>query len=128
MAVDAKVTQTAFGADALAAQVRCERTYHAFARSIGPAGAHALLNRALSKAMERHPALKCVRIEGMSELGIRGVSEMTQLHGDHTATVALQAVLDSFLASLSNLIGADLVARLLEQAGSEPMPDQQAAP
>lgn len=107
------------GAEAYAVQAACEQTYRVVARSVGRTGAHALLTRAVGKATVVHPALANLHIEGISELGLGGVSEIVRVHGQHTTTVALEAVLESFLGSLSHLIGDDLVAKLLEQASPE---------
>jgi hypothetical protein len=114
-------------ANAFVVQTALEHTYRTVARSVGSAGSHALLSRALGKARVMHPALRNVRIEGISELGIRGVSEMSQSHGEPNATGALQAVLEGFLVLLSNLIGDDLLAQLLEQATPDSLPNQKEA-
>ena len=123
-----EVAQEEPGAGVFAAQAACEQTYRAFARSVGAAGAHMLLSRALGKTSLTHPLLKNIRIEGMSELGMRGVSDIVRNHGEHATTAALQALLETFLGLLSQLIGEDLVAKLTEQIAPDSPRRQESAP
>jgi hypothetical protein len=115
------VTHAAVQSDApdgavLAVQAACERTLRELARSLGPAGARALLTRAIAQAQDAHPVLGEIHIGNHSEPGLDGMASLIQAHGAPAVVAGLEAVLETLLGLLGRLIGHDMVARLVEQS------------
>ena len=101
---------------ALAAYAACERTYQELTRSVGVAGAHALLLRAIALTSAEHPFLRAIRIDRHAEPGLDGVPDAVRTYGAPAVARGLEAALETLLELLGRLIGDDMVARLVEQS------------
>ena len=101
---------------ALGVQSACERIYRELGRSVGPAGAVALVTRALVGAQAEHPLLKEIRLGGQSEAALDGVAGAIQAHGAPAVVAALEALLETLLGLLGRLIGEDLVELLVDRS------------
>lgn len=115
--------------DAVAATSRVLGQLHEeLAIWFGRDGSQAVLARALDRARAGHPALLSdARLEFQGEHRRPTLSGLTELAGTHDpveVTAALVALIAAVLALLGRLIGADLVARLVQQA----WPNGSAAP
>jgi hypothetical protein len=83
-------------------------------RWFGADGAHALLSRALDRARAEQPALAHATIESRGRVRLRSLGEAT---GSIEALItALTQVVTGVLTLLARLIGADMVARVVQQA------------
>jgi hypothetical protein len=103
---------------ALAVHAAFERTYRELTRSLGPTGSYALLSRALAQSQAEHTLLKDIRVDRQSAPALGGVTALVTVHGASAVESGLQAVLETVLDLLGRLIGADMVARLVEQSTS----------
>jgi hypothetical protein len=100
---------------ALIAYHACQLTYRALARSIGVAGANALLTRARSQALKSHSVLREVRIDDGEDDGLARIKTVIEKHGSAEAAAGLEALLEVLLTLLGRFVGIDLVARLVAQ-------------
>jgi hypothetical protein len=103
---------------ALIAFSACELTYRALARSIGVAGANALLARARSQTLKTHPMLRDIRIDQSEGDGLTGMRAVIEEHGSADAAAGLEALLEVLLTLLGRFVGIDLVARLVAQGAT----------
>jgi hypothetical protein len=103
---------------ALIAFVACELAYRALARSIGVAGADALLARARAQTLRAHPVLREIRIDKGNEDGLAGIKAVVEKHGNSESAEGLVALLEVLLTLLGRFVGIDLVARLVAQGGT----------
>jgi hypothetical protein len=106
------------GSAALTAFSACAVTYRALARSIGVAGANALLARARSQTLKTHPVLRDIRIDHGEDDDLAGIKAVIEKHGSSDPAAGLQALLEVLLALLGRFVGIDLVARLVAQGGT----------
>ena len=91
----------------------CELTYRALARSIGAAGAGALLSRARSQSTREHPSLRDLPIDGREGRDLALITAAIDKHGSAEAAAALEALLEVMLTLLGRFVGIDLVMRLV---------------
>lgn len=110
---------------ALAAQAACEATYRELTRRLGPAGAHALLTRALAQAQPEYPFLQGLRIGRQSEPTLDGMTAIVEAYGAPAVAAGLEAVLERLLGLLGRLIGDDMVARLVGQSAIDGTQDDE---
>ena len=101
---------------ALTAFSACEVTYRALARSIGGAGANALLARARAQTLKTHPVLREIRIDQGEDDGLSGINAVIEKHGSSDSAAGLEALLEVLLTLLGRFVGTDLVARLVAQS------------
>lgn len=101
--------------DATAMVAACDRLSVEFSRWLGVRGYEALLSRTLVANRLAHPALELIRYE-QSDSGLKGVDESIEHRGAEATARALEALLESVLSLCIRLIGADLVATLVEKS------------
>jgi hypothetical protein len=101
---------------ALTAFIACELTYRALARSIGSAGANALLARARSTAIRDHPLLSDLPIDGKEDRDLDLITAAIDKHGSAEAAAGLEELLEVLLTLLGRFVGIDLVVRLVAQS------------
>lgn len=100
----------------VAAAERVLTKLHAhLARWLGADGSHAVLARALDRARPGHRALADARIEPRGERALTGLTTNAPAADVTEVSEALAAVIAAVITLLTRLIGADLVARLLQQ-------------
>jgi hypothetical protein len=102
--------QAIAGAEQVLEQLRVQ-----LARWFGADGAHALLARALDRARAEQPALASAVLESHGRVRLSSLAENS---GDslEQLTSALTLVVAAVLTLLTRLIGADMVARVVQQA------------
>ena len=81
-------------------------------RSVGDAGYHALLSRALARTEAEQPLLKHIRRSDAAGIHL-DVVPAVEGHGVVTVSAALESLLAALVDILSDLIGADMVRNLL---------------
>lgn len=113
-------------AAALAVHAASESAYRELTRSLGSAGSHALITRALAQAAAEHPVLRGIHVGRQPEPGLGGVFDAVQTHGIPAVAAGLEALLQTLLGLVGRLIGNDMVARLLESdASMETLDDEE---
>jgi hypothetical protein len=100
---------------AIAIHAACELACRQLTRSLGPAGASALLVRALAQARLTHPILTEIRVGHHSDPTLDGVDAIIRTHGAPAVVAGLDSMLETLFDLLGRLIGDDMVARLVEQ-------------
>jgi hypothetical protein len=102
--------QAIAGAEQVLEQLRVQ-----LARWFGADGAHALLARALDRARAEQPALASAVLESRGRVRLNSLATSAGDSLEHL-TASLTLVIASFLTLLTRLIGADMVARVVQQA------------
>lgn len=99
---------------AAAAERTCAALRLGLRRWIGADGYRSLLQRSLTQARAAHPAL-----EGLSCLGLDESEMLTaaQRHGADKVEAALVALVAALIDTLGRILGEELAAHLVEQAG-----------
>jgi hypothetical protein len=92
----------------------CSRVAHNLRRSVGDDGYSAVLARAFVSAQAEEPLLKDMRRTEAGGIDL-DVIEGVEGHGAEAVSTALEALLAAIVDILSELIGADMVRRLLDQ-------------
>lgn len=92
----------------------CTRVSDNLRRAVGDDGHSALLARALARTEPHHPAL--ANVHRMCDTGIclDGVAATVSSRGLPVVGAALEALLAALIETLSGLIGADMVANLVD--------------
>jgi hypothetical protein len=85
---------------------------------VGSAGCHALFARAITLSAPEHPVLKGVSQQLHPSPHLDHFAENAGEHGSEATREAATAVLASIIATLSDLIGEDIVLSLLEDSHS----------
>ena len=85
-------------------------------RWFGPYGSVALVNRALARAQEAHPALRDVTAAATPAARLAAVGDSVQRHGAAVTADGVIATLTILAEVISRLIGNDLASNLLEQS------------
>lgn len=114
LVAQAGAERNASGNAAVAAHSACERTYRALSRSVGAAGAQALLMRALKKAQGDHPILESFHVGSQNEPGLGAIAASIQSSETSEVAVGLEVVLQTMLDLLGRLVGEDMVAQLVD--------------
>jgi len=99
-----------------AARDACECVSAEFSRWVGARGYDALMSRALAETRPAHPALEQIHHQFRSEAGLTGVAESIERHGAGATAQGIAALLETILAVLGRLIGADIVVTLVEKS------------
>lgn len=102
--------QAIAGAEQVLEQLRVQ-----LARWFGADGAHALLARALDRARAEQPALASAVLESRGRVRLSSLAKSAEDSLEHL-TASLTLVVSAVITLLTRLIGADLVARVVEQA------------
>ena len=84
-------------------------------RWVGSDGCHALLNRALSRAIQSHPALSNVQVVSRSAPVFVGVEQSIESNGAMAVAAGLTTTLVGLFELLERVIGEDLIRKLAEQ-------------
>lgn len=96
----------------------CQATYRVLARSIGAAGAEALLSRALALADKEHPLLREIPFDHDEDSALAGFKATLEKHGSPATTAALEKLLELILSLLERFVGIDMVVRLVAQGAT----------
>jgi len=96
----------------------CKITYRALARSIGVEGANALLARAQSQTVKRHPLLREIGIGHRDDDDTAKIDAVVEKHGIAASAAGLEALLEVLLTLLGRFVGTDLVVRLVAQGAT----------
>jgi hypothetical protein len=104
------------GGSARAAAAACDDLYRDLSRWVGPDGCHALFVRAYVQARIDHPALEQIQLRASAEPYLDGAAESIKANGDAATAAAVESMLVALLELLARLIGADMVARLVQGA------------
>lgn len=91
------------------------RVRERLARWLGPDGSDAVFARALDRARVAHPALADVRVSALADWSISASIAAKYMHDPAAVTEALLVLMAGVLALLTQLIGGDLVDRLLHE-------------
>ncbi len=102
------------GSGTLPAARAAERACRTLARSLGVAGFHALLTRALAQAKAEHPLLGGIRVGRLADTGLGDLKPLVKAHGADATSAGLEATMSMLFTLLGRLIGQDLVPRLVE--------------
>ncbi len=81
---------------------------------MGDDGWNAMLARAFARAEVSHPALKNIRRFNEGRIHLDDVAASVEALGVAEATAAIEALLAGIVDVLSQLIGEDMVVRLIE--------------
>jgi hypothetical protein len=84
-------------------------------RWVGAVGCHALLTRALSRAVPNHRALANVQVVSHSAPVLEGVDESVEANGESAVAAGLSTTLVQLFELLGRLIGNDLTLKLAER-------------
>ena len=84
-------------------------------RWVGSDGCQALLNRALSRAIQSHPALSNIQVVSKSAPVLVGIEQSIESNGATAVTTGLTTTLVSLFELLERVIGEDLIRKLAEQ-------------
>jgi hypothetical protein len=109
-----------------AAERVCQKLSRRLSRLVSPAGAQAILSRALHLARREFPFLEGVVAGQPPELCLEGLDE--RLHGvkSSDASAGVLALLGAMLDLLVGFIGEDLTVRLVREVWPD-LPDQESA-
>lgn len=99
------------------AQVAYARTCRVLSQSLGAAGFHALLTRALSQTERDHALLTGIRVQRLPEPVLGNLPGLVAAHGASAVDAALFETLETLLGLLGRLVGEDMVARLVDHGG-----------
>jgi len=94
-----------------------ERLSHHLARLVGDLGVRTMFDRSLALTSARYPWLASAR-SSRNDASERAWSSLSTVMAQHEPAVTIEAavlVLSTFIGLLERLIGATLVARLLEE-------------
>lgn len=97
----------------LAAHRALATAYGNLTRSLGTSGPSALLSRALSHGHEAHPMLGDLGPDFLSKPEFELLPSLIERYGAPSVTAAFETVLETLLAFLGRLVGADMVERLV---------------
>jgi hypothetical protein len=103
---------------ATAMQQTLDRVSNNLRRSVGDDGYNALLARVLRATEPEHAVLLDVRRATDTDIHLDGVVASVERHGVQAVSAALEAALATLADVLAGLIGADMVASLLDHNGS----------
>lgn len=109
---------TAQSGAALAVFAACQGTYRVLARSIGTAGAEALLSRALILAEKDYPFLREIPFERDEDAALVGFKAALEKHGSTVSSAALEKLLELLLSLLERFVGIDVVVRLVAEGAT----------
>lgn len=84
-------------------------------RWVGSDGCQALLNRALNRALQSHPALSDVQVVSKSAPVLVGIEQSIESNGATAVAAGLTTTLVRLFELLERVIGEDLIAKLAEQ-------------
>lgn len=91
-----------------------EDLYRQLSVWVGRDGSRALLARALAQSKQDHLALKHISFRPGSEQFVDGAADAIKSHGDSTTAKSIEAMMVALLVLLARLVGADMVAKLVE--------------
>lgn len=105
---------------ALAARAVFERTHCALARALGPTGSNAIFARALTQVQAEHPLLQEFHIDSQAgPAPLDRVTAIAHVHGAPPLAAGLAAWVETVLDMLGDLVGVDVVSRLVEPRPSK---------
>ena len=118
---------TQVGASAIHAEIRhavLERTYQQLVRSIGHTGAAAVFSRVRKQIQMTHPILQGIKMDDaatpvFSRMGVDDSADAGPL------AAALEAWLEGVLELLAQMVGIDVVARLVGESAPGDTPETQ---
>jgi hypothetical protein len=94
----------------------CGSLYRVLDTSMGSAGLHALMDRAIQVTAREYPWLASVRTGMAADCPVTGLSEAAERVGIEDATAGYAALLASLLGLLITFIGEELTLRFVRSA------------